>query len=98
MKEDQTNTISQLETFFNEIKILASLSHKNIVKIVYVNLDGEYKHLNGNTRRVSYYVMKYAEYGELFEILQQFETFPEKLARQFFHQLIQGKFFFLFTS
>jgi len=93
MREDQVNTPSKLEAFINEVKILASLSHKHLVQIVYVNLEGEYRKPNGNVFKVVYYVMRYAEYGELFEILQQFESFPEKIARHFFHQLIHGILF-----
>jgi len=90
MREDQVNTPSKLEAFFNEVRILSSISHKNLVQIVRVSIDGEYRKPNGTVYKVVYYIMKYAEFGELFEILQQFESFPEKIARHYFHQLIQA--------
>ena len=90
MREDQVNTPSKLESFLNEVKILASIRSKHIVQIVHVNLAGEYKKSDGFVKKVVYYVMKYAEYGELFEILQQFESFPERIARYYFRQLIEG--------
>lgn len=97
MREDQVNTPSKLEAFFNEVRILSSISHKNLVQIVRVSIDGEYRKPNGTVYKVVYYIMKYAEFGELFEILQQFESFPEKIARHYFHQLIQGTIFPLFS-
>lgn len=36
--------------------------------------------------------MKIADYGELFDIIESTPKFPEKLARYFFKQLLDGKF------
>jgi serine/threonine protein kinase len=60
------------------------------VKIVHVNLKGEIKKPNGKIIKVVYYVMKFAEYGELFEILQQTTSFSERIARYYFRQLAQS--------
>jgi len=90
MREDQVNSISKLEGFLNEVKILSSVYHKHIVEMVYVNLRGEYKKPNGKIVKVVYYVMRFAEYGELFEILQKTTSFSERLARYYFKQLIES--------
>jgi len=94
MREDQVNSISKLEGFLNEVKILSSVYHKHIVEMVYVNLRGEYKKPNGKIVKVVYYVMRFAEYGELFEILQKTTSFSERLARYYFKQLIESKLHF----
>jgi len=90
MREDQLDTSEKLDAFLNEVQILSSVYHKNIVKILEVNLLGEYKKPNGSITRVCYYVMKFAEFGELFEIMQQTENFSESLARYYFRQLIES--------
>jgi Serine/threonine protein kinase len=90
MREDQINTQKKLENFLNEVQLLSTVYHKNIVQIEEVNLAGEYRKLNGKSFKVAYYSMKFAEYGELFQILQESENFTERLARYYFHQLIEG--------
>lgn len=77
MREDQVNTVNKLESFLNEVQILSSIRHENIVQIEHANLMGEYKKPNGVVKKVVYYAMKYAEYGELFSILQVSENFNE---------------------
>lgn len=91
MREDQVNTASKLENFLQEVQLLSSVNHSHIVQIVYVNLKGECKKPNGKVVNVVYYAMKFAEYGELFEILQKTTSFSERIARYYFHQLIESK-------
>lgn len=91
MRADQVNTASKLEMFLNEVQILSSLHHKHIIQILHVNLNGECKKPNGKAVKVVYYVMKYAEYGELFELLQKTNSFSEEMARYYFRQLVESK-------
>ena len=77
MREDQINTVNKLESFVNEVQILSSIRHENIVQIEHANLMGEYKKPDGRVKKVVYYAMKYAEYGELFSILSISDNFNE---------------------
>ena len=74
----------------NEVKILSSLEHKNIIKLLKVNLTGQYRKADGRTKKVLYYIMKLAEFGELYDVIESTPKFPEKLARYFFKQLLEG--------
>jgi len=60
------------------------MEHNNIIKLKYVSIEGVYRKADGRTAKVLYYVMKIAEYGELFNIIESTPKFPEKLARYFF--------------
>jgi serine/threonine protein kinase len=84
MKEENINTEKKLDNFINEVKILSEMNHENIVNILYVNLNGEYRKCSGKSYKVMYYVMKIAEYGEFYKILEHTPKLPEKLARYFF--------------
>ena len=90
MRENQINTPNKLESFVNEVQILSSIRYFNIVQIINCNLNGECKRTDGRITKVAYYVMKFAEYGELFKIIQNTPNFSEKCTRYYFHQLIQS--------
>ena len=55
------------------------------------NFWGVKKKISGRTRKASYYVMNYVEYGELYRIIEGFPSFSERTARYFFKKLIRGK-------
>ena len=80
----------KLDTFLEEVRILTDVNHENVISIKYINMQGFYKKANGQVYRVVYYVMELAEYGELFNLLQNCRL-SEKLARFYFHELIIGK-------
>ena len=90
MRENQINTPNKLENFVNEVQILSSIRYSNIVQIINCNLNGECKRTDGRITKVAYYVMKFAEYGELFKIIQNTPNFSEKCTRYYFHQLIKS--------
>lgn len=92
MKESQINTFHKMENFIKEVQLLSEIKHKHIIDIVYVNLYGVISKYDGRTIKVVYYVMKYAEYGEMFNFLEQTPHFSENIARYYFHQLIEGKY------
>lgn len=45
------------------------------------SLAGKYRKFDGRIIKVSYFVMKLADYGELYEIIENPLIFTEKLAR-----------------
>ena len=91
MKENQVNTQNKIENVIREIQTLSDIDHDNIVEIEYINIDGVYKKRDGREIKVIYYIMKIAEYGELYNFLQFTPIFSEKLARFYFKQLINGE-------
>jgi hypothetical protein len=54
------------------------------------NLAGTYRKFDGRVIQVSYFVMKLADYGEIYEIIERSPNFSEKLARNLYHQIIAG--------
>jgi len=60
------------------------LNHESLIKILYANLNGEYKKFNGKVKKVVYYSMKIADYGELYKYLEMTRNFKEKYARFYF--------------
>ena len=51
---------------FKEVQILSQIHDKKVIKIKHASLNGEYKKLSGKIIKVAYYVMKFAESGELY--------------------------------
>jgi serine/threonine protein kinase len=51
---------------------------------------GIYRTADGKVYRILYYVMKIAENGELFRLINQSEIFSERTSRYIFRQLIAG--------
>lgn len=49
MKESDDINSTKVENFVNEVKILASISHKNVVKLRHVSLNGVYRKPDGRT-------------------------------------------------
>ena len=79
-----------VETFVQEAEILSKMSFDHIIKIKYLSVKGLLKRSNGKTDSIIYYLMEFAENGDLFSFCQNSKKFPEKLARHYFHQLIEG--------
>jgi len=73
-----------MEIFINECKILSSIDQENIIPIISLSLNGIYKKKDGKIKKVIYYVMEIAEYGELYTIIDTTSNFPEEMARYFF--------------
>lgn len=81
-------TQQKLEIFINECKILSSLDQENIIPIISLSLNGIYKKQDGKIKKVIYYVMDIAEYGELYNIIDSTPSFSEYLTRHFFRQIL----------
>ena len=69
---------------YNQVTILSEITHKSMIKINFVNLNGEYRKYYGKVYKVVYYVMKIADYGELYKFLEITKSFKEKYARFYF--------------
>ena len=83
MKKNEVNSVHKLQKFLNEVKLLSEAKHKNIIELLYVNIDAEYSD-QWATSKVVYYAMKFAENGELFNFVDNTPKFSEELARFYF--------------
>lgn len=69
------NTSKKFDSFINEISILSEMNHESLIQITYASLNGEYKKYNGKISHAIYYVMKIADFGELYKFLEHTPTF-----------------------
>lgn len=92
IRDNQINTIQKIENFMKEIQLLSEIKHDNVIEVKSVNLNGKYCKFDGRSWKVVYYVMNFAEHGELYSFLQYTSSFNENLARYYFQQLITGIF------
>lgn len=97
MKENKINTCYKLECFLREVRLLSECRHhKNIVRILGISANGRLVRRNNMNEIINskydviYYIMKVAEYGELFKFIEHTLNFSEKLARTLFQQLLRG--------
>lgn len=77
-----------LKSFLNEIHMCAKARHRSVIQITDFQVGGIYRSPDGHARRILYYVMKFASYGELHRLIKESEMFSEKLARIIFRKLI----------
>lgn len=98
IRDNQINTIQKIENFMKEIQLLSEIKHENVIEVKSVNLNGKYCKFDGRSWKVVYYVMNFAEYGELYSFLQYTPNFNENLARYYFQQLIIGFFLSCFIE
>jgi len=62
----KTDNSQKIAHFIEEVNHFYSLSHKNIIRLKFVNLNGIYQKNNGEVSNLIYYVMQIALYGELY--------------------------------
>jgi len=75
--------------FVNDARF-AALDHINVISIVHYEAEREAV-IEDAYRKISYTVMELAPYGDFFDVLMTHKIrFDEKLARTYFHQLIEG--------
>ena len=77
-----------LKLFLNEIEMCLKAHHRGVIQITDFQVGGVYRSPDGHARRILYYVMKFASYGELHRLVKDSEMFSEKLARMIFRKLI----------
>jgi serine/threonine protein kinase len=80
----------QMELLNREITAMKSLSHQNILKLEFVNMDGMYPRKCGLNRSCILLALEYAPNGELFDFLMFSGAFPENVSRTYFSQLISA--------
>lgn len=76
-------------TASEEIKVLETLSHSNIVKLLDFDKNAEFVDKSGNSHTRISMAMELAR-NELFDYIVHGGGLSEKIARYFFHQLIDG--------
>jgi len=81
---------SNIKALKNEIAILSKLTHPNILNIKEFNEDGVYIKKNGKSYKTKYVILDLANSGELFGYVAYVGRFEEKIARYYFHQLIDA--------
>jgi serine/threonine protein kinase len=42
MKKNEVNSVLKLQKFLNEVQLLSEAKHKNIIELLYVNIDADY--------------------------------------------------------
>jgi serine/threonine protein kinase len=76
------------ERFKAEYDILSQIKHAHVIPVFSFKENGIYTKNNGQKVEISYYVMKYIQNGELFNIVYKNKAFSENLSRFYFHQLV----------
>lgn len=82
------NTVDKLDKFMCEVRILAQCDDKHIIGINAASVMGVYTGLH--KKPIVYHVTHYAKFGELFQFVQEIGPLSEKLARTWFHQILDG--------
>ena len=75
-----------------EDSVMKNLSHPNIINLIKGLELGNYESKKGKQKKCLYIVLEYASGGELFEYVAITGYFEEKIARTYFHQIIEGFF------
>lgn len=81
---------SNIKALKNEIAILTKFSHPNILKIKEYNEEGVYTKKNMKSYKTKYVILELANAGELFGYVAYAGRFEEKIARYYYHQLIEA--------
>lgn len=79
-----------LKEITTELMALQMCSSPNVVKLHKYKLNHPYKMSDGNTWNSLAMVLEICEHGELFDLVYHGEALDEKVARTFFHQIVNG--------
>lgn len=92
MKRDNTSSKGRKlnNLFLNEVKVLKQLNHPNILKLHDYSNKSQALKPDGTKIDVNYMALEYAEGGELFDYISETGKFSQKVARFYFHQLIDA--------
>lgn len=71
----------------NEVEIMKTLDHQNIIKLLDYDSNASFVKPNGSKSDVFCIVLELARGGELFDLIALTGQFSEDIARYFFHQL-----------
>lgn len=83
-------TASFLKLWKNEVHIMKSLTHPNIVQLYEADEDGVKLKKSGEEEPVLYLTLELIKGGELFDFVASTGQFSEPVARFYFKQLISG--------
>ena len=89
-KNKQMDRCEKLDRFMEEVRILAQCSHKNIIKILGACISGTLIRGDGSKKSLSYIVLKYAKFGEIYRLINLTGKFSERMARTLFTHIIDG--------
>ena len=78
------------EELIKEINVMQELDHPNIVKYLDYDDNADYVDSTGSTKKVFYMALELAKGGELFDFIALTGFFSERVARYYFHQLIEA--------
>jgi serine/threonine protein kinase len=73
-----------------ELRVMEELHHENLIKLISVRQNALYTRKNGLSYRCFAIVLEYAAGGELFDFVAETGRFSEKIARTYFHQMMNG--------
>jgi len=82
--------LEQAEQVRTEIKSLTSMRHEHVTKLYAYNLSARYMQKDGTPLKCILFVLEYCPGGELFDILYYTERMTERMARTYFHQMVNG--------
>lgn len=86
----RTNIIANEKAIKNEVNIMKSLKHPNLINLVDFMEKEEYFKTNGSSFHVMSVVLELATAGELFEYVANTGRFNEAVSRTYFHQMIDA--------
>lgn len=84
------NVVANEKAIRNEVNIMKSLKHPNLVNMIEFMEKEEYFKSNGSSFQVMSVVLELATGGELFEYVANTGRFSEPVARTYFHQMIDA--------
>ena len=87
MKKDSGYDTGMFEVVKNEVEIMKTLNHPNLINLLDFWDSAEYKKANGAKAPVFYLALELANGGELFDFIAQTGKFSEEVSRYYFHQL-----------
>lgn len=73
-----------------ELRVMEELHHENLIKLISVRQNALYTRKIGLSYRCFAIVLEYAAGGELFDFVAETGRFSEKVARTYFHQMMNG--------
>lgn len=73
-----------------ELRVMEELHHENLIRLISVRQNALYSRKEGLSYRCFAIILEYAAGGELFDFVAETGRFSEKVARTYFHQMMNG--------
>lgn len=81
---------ANLGTLQHELSVMKALNHENLACLVDVRENATYKEKDESTSKCFAIILEYVGGGELFDFIAETGKFEEKIARSYFHQMMNG--------